>query len=74
MTGLDKTKFAVCMSVIIIASLMLWQSLLSGQEWVSASTWTVTAYVLGEIGAVVAGGMRVESEAKAEAIRKGQKV
>lgn len=66
MTDADQSKRLVALLVIALASLMLWADRLDGDQWVAAVTWTVTAYILGQVGAVVATGWAVATKAKAE--------
>lgn len=40
---------------------------LSGAEWVSAVTWVVSVFMLGQVAAVVGSGWAVQSVAKANA-------
>lgn len=67
MADLDRSKLAVSLLVILAASLLLWIGRLDGNQWVSAVTWTVAAYVVGQVGAVVAAGWSVQAKIAAEA-------
>jgi hypothetical protein len=60
----DKSKLAVALLVIGSATGLLWLGRLDGAQWVSATTWTVAAYMLGQVGAVVATGWVVSTAAK----------
>ena len=61
----DRSKLAVALLVIGSATGLLFIHRLSGTEWVSSVTWTVAAYMLGQVGAVVATGWVVSTAAKA---------
>lgn len=67
MTDADRSKLAVALLVIIAATGLLWLGRLDGAQWVGATTWTVAAYMLGQVGAVVAQGWSVQAVAKAGA-------
>lgn len=71
----DRSKLAVALLVIAAATGMLMLGRVSGAEWVSAITWTVAAYMLGQVGAVVATGWTAQTVAKAasaiNAVRQG---
>ena len=66
----DRTKLVVALLVLGSATGLLAIGRLSGAEWVSAVTWTVAAYMLGQVAAVVGTGWAVQSIAKASAIAK----
>jgi len=61
----DRSKLAVALLVIAAATGLLLLGRLDGAQWVSATTWTVAAYMLGQVGAVVATGWAVQTAAKA---------
>lgn len=63
----DRSKFALALLVIAAATGLLILGRLDGAQWVSATTWTVAAYMLGQVGAVVATGWAVQTVAKAKA-------
>lgn len=67
MTDIDRSKLAVALLVILAATGLLWLGRLDGAQWVSATTWTVAAYILGQVGAVLAQGWSVQAVAKASA-------
>jgi hypothetical protein len=61
----DRSKLGVALLVIGAATGLLVLGRLNGAEWVSATTWTVAAYMLGQVGAVVASGWTAQAIAKA---------
>jgi len=61
----DRSKLAVALLVIGSATGLLFIHRLSGAEWVSSVTWTVAAFMVGQVGAVVATGWVVSTAAKA---------
>lgn len=67
-TVTDHSKMVVTLLVLGAATGLLALGRLSGAEWVSAVTWTVAAFMLGHVGAVVATGWSVQSTAKAMAM------
>lgn len=67
MTTTDRSKFLLALLVIGAATGLLVLGRLDGAQWVSATTWTVAAYMLGQVGAVVASGLAVQMVAKAKA-------
>lgn len=59
------------MTVILSASGLLYLGRIAGPEWVSAVTWVSAAYILGQVGAVVATGWSTKIAAQAaEMLRK----
>ena len=56
MTDTDRTKFALAMIALVAASGMLLLGRISGDAWVTAMTWIVSAYMLGQPAAVLASG------------------
>lgn len=66
MTETDRSKFAIALLVIALASGLLWVGRLDGAQWVSAVTWTVAAYILGQVGAVVATGWTAQAVARVQ--------
>ena len=56
MTDTDRTKFALAMIALVAASGMLLLGRISGDAWVTAMTWIVAAYMLGQPAAVLASG------------------
>jgi hypothetical protein len=60
------SKLAVALLVIGAATGLLSIGRITGAEWVSATTWTVAAYMVGQVGAVVAEGWVVRTTAKAD--------
>ncbi|GAA0721413.1 hypothetical protein [Dokdonella soli] len=62
----DRSKLAVALLVILSATGLLWAHRLDGAQWVSAVTWTVAAYMVGQVGAVLAAGWVVQTAAKAK--------
>ena|GEM_PF-7064107 len=67
MTDTDRSKFILALIVTAAATALLALGRLDGKEWVSATTWTVAAYMLGQVGAVVAQGWATQTIAKAQA-------
>lgn len=67
MTDTDRSKYLLAWGVVVGASGLLWLGRLDGAQWVSAVTWTVAAYMLGQVGAVVAAGWTAQVVAKAQA-------
>ena len=74
MTDADRSKFALALLVIAAASALLGFGRLDGAQWVSVTTWTASAYMLGQVAAVVANGYVVQVAAKAAAVAKGAAV
>lgn len=64
MKGADRSKLGVTLVVFALAALALRGGLIDGDHWVAVMTWTVTAYMLGHVGAVVADGYLVQTQAK----------
>lgn len=62
MTDLDRSKLIVTLLVITAATGLLWAGRLTGDHWVSAVTWTVAVYMVGQVGAVVAQGWVVKTQ------------
>lgn len=56
MTDSDRTKFALALLALVAASGMLLIGRISGDAWVTAMTWIVAAYMLGQPAAVLASG------------------
>lgn len=56
MTDTDRTKFALAIIALVAASGMLLLGRISGDAWVTAMTWIVAAYMLGQPAAVLASG------------------
>lgn len=56
MTDTDRTKFALALLALVAASGMLLIGRISGDAWVTAMTWIVAAYMLGQPAAVLASG------------------
>lgn len=56
MTDADRTKFALALLALVAASGMLLIGRISGDAWVTAMTWIVAAYMLGQPAAVLASG------------------
>jgi hypothetical protein len=69
-TQTDRSKLGLALLVVAAATALLYIGRLDGAQWVSAVTWTVAAYMLGQVGAVVAGGWSVQAVAKAQATAK----
>lgn len=67
MTDMDRSKLTLALLVVCAATALLWLGRLDGSQWVGATTWTVAAYMLGQVGAVVAQGWSVQAIAKAGA-------
>ncbi len=59
MTDSDRTKFALALLALVAASGMLLIGRISGDAWVTAMTWIVAAYMLGQPAAVLASGWTV---------------
>lgn len=66
-TVTDRSKLSVTLLVLALATGLLSIGRLSGAEWVSAVTWTIAVYMLGQVGAVVATGWSVQTVARANA-------
>jgi hypothetical protein len=64
-TVTDRSKMVVTMLVLASATGLLTIGRISGAEWVSAITWTVSAFMLGQVGAVIATGWSMQTVAKA---------
>lgn len=62
----DRSKLVVTLLVIAAATGLLWLQRLDGAQWVSAVTWTVAAYMLGQVGAVVATGWTAQAIARSK--------
>lgn len=56
MTDADRTKFALAMIALVAATGMLLLGRITGDAWVTAMTWIVAAYMLGQPAAVLASG------------------
>ena len=56
MTDTDRTKFALALLVVALASVALLMGRIGSDHWVAATTWTVAAYMLGQPAAVLASG------------------
>lgn len=56
MTDTDRTKFALAMIALVAATGMLMLGRITGDAWVTAMTWIVAAYMLGQPAAVLASG------------------
>lgn len=56
MTDTDRTKFSLALIALVAASGMLLIGRISGDAWVTAMTWIVAAYMLGQPAAVMASG------------------
>lgn len=56
MTDTDRTKFALALLVVALASVALLMGRIEADHWVAATTWTVAAYMLGQPAAVLASG------------------
>lgn len=59
MTDTDRTKFALAMIALVAATGMLLLGRITGDAWVTAMTWIVAAYMLGQPAAVMASGWTV---------------
>lgn len=59
MTDTDRTKFSLALLALAAASGMLLLGRISGDAWVTAMTWIVAAYMLGQPAAVLASGWTV---------------
>lgn len=59
MTDTDRTKFALAMIALVAATGMLLLGRITGDAWVTAMTWIVAAYMLGQPAAVLASGWTV---------------
>ena len=59
MTDTDRTKFVLALLALVAASGMLLIGRISGDAWVTAMTWIVAAYMLGQPAAVLASGWTV---------------
>lgn len=59
MTDTDRTKFSLALIALVAASWMLLLGRISGDAWVTAMTWIVAAYMLGQPAAVLASGWTV---------------
>lgn len=59
MTDADRTKFALAMIALVAATGMLLLGRITGDAWVTAMTWIVAAYMLGQPAAVLASGWTV---------------
>jgi len=59
MTDTDRTKFALAMIALVAATGMLLLGRITGDAWVTAMTWIVAAYNLGQPAAVLASGWTV---------------
>ncbi len=59
MTDADRTKFALALLALVAASGMLLIGRITGDAWVTAMTWIVAAYMLGQPAAVLASGWTV---------------
>jgi len=60
MTDADRTKFALALLALAAATGLVLLGRIDGPAWVSASTWTVAAYMLGQPAAVLAAGWSVQ--------------
>ena len=60
------TAFAT--GVIAAATALLWAGRLTGGDWVTTTTWVVSALMLGRAATVAAGGYAVTAQAKAVAV------
>lgn len=67
MDATKDAKLAVALLVILLASALLWLQRLNGDQWVSAVTWTVAAYMLGQAAGIFANGYAASSAAKVSA-------
>jgi len=60
-TDTDKSKFALCLLALAAGTALLVVGRIDGAQWVSVTSWTVAAYVLGQVAAVVAQGYAVQT-------------
>lgn len=56
MSDADRTKFALALLALVAATGMLLLNRITGDAWVTAMTWIVAAYMLGQPAAVMASG------------------
>ncbi len=66
----DHSKFALALLALASASGLLLLGRITGDAWVSTTTWVVAAYMLGQPAAVLASGWAVQSAAKAKELLK----
>lgn len=64
MTDADRSKLVVALLVIGLASVLLWVARITGDQWSAVVTWTVAAYMVGQVGAVLAQGWTVQAVQK----------
>lgn len=62
MTPLEKSKLFVVMFILCAATGLLWAGRMTGDHWVNTVTWVSAAYLLGQVGAVVASGWAVKTQ------------
>ena len=65
----DHSKLIITLLVIITATALLWMHRLDGPQWVSTITWSMSVFMIGQVGAVVATGWVVSTAAKANTIK-----
>ena len=67
----DRSKLWVTLLVILSADALLWIGKIDAAAWVSTNTWVAAAFILGQVGAVVATGWSTKIAAQAaEMLRK----
>ncbi|MBA8886140.1 hypothetical protein FHW12_000331 [Dokdonella fugitiva] len=72
MNDTDRSKLGLAILVIVLATLLRWQGgLIDGAQWVAVVSATTWAFMVGQVGAIVAQGYAVQTAAKAVAIAKG---
>lgn len=52
----DRSKFALALVALVAATALLLLDRITGDSWVTAMTWVVAAYMLGQPAAVLASG------------------
>lgn len=52
----DRSKFALALIALVAATGLLLLGKITGDAWVSAMTWVVAAYMLGQPAAILASG------------------
>lgn len=61
----DSSKLIVTLLVIVLATLLRYFDKIDTASWTSAVTWVSSAYMLGQVAAVLAQGWTVQAVAKA---------
>lgn len=69
----DKSKLAVTLIVIALATFLRYFEKIDAAAWTSAVTWVSSAYMLGQVAAVLAQGWTVQAVAKAGATNAASK-